>query len=284
MEAIARRRDWEGVVSQQLRSIWGDVDRTADPDWYLKYLDAISAMETMQAYKRGSFAMLAPQPGENLLDVGCGLGGDARTLAEQVGPMGRVVGVDNSARLIAEAARRGAASGLPVSFQVGDIYTLDFPDGTFDGCRTDRVFQHLERPNDALAELMRVTRPGGRVVVGDTDWETVLIDAPDPPLTRTILNFVCDSHRHTWMGRQLSGLFHMAGLTDLRLRADTLIFTDYPEADITIALETRVTQAQEAGVITAEQGQGWLDAVRAQADAGQFFGSLTLFTVSGRKV
>lgn len=270
-------------MSQQLRSLWSNVDRMADPDWYLKYLDDISAMETMQAYKRGAFGMLAPQPGETLLDVGCGLGGDAIALAAQVGPTGRVVGVDNSERLIAEAAQRGAASGLPVAFRVGDIYALDFPDGAFDGCRTDRVFQHLERPDDALAELMRVTRPGGRIVVGDTDWETVLIDAPNPPLTRTILNFVCDSHRNEWMGRQLYARFVAAGLTDVRARADTLLFTEYAAADLTVALETRVTQAREADAITVEQAETWLAAVRAKTDAGQFFGSLTLFTVSGSK-
>src|SRR5262249_42107064 len=127
-------------MSQHVRSIWNNVDRMADPDWYLRYLDAISAMATMQAYKRGAFAMVAPQPGERLLDVGCGLGGDARAIAAQVGLNGHVIGVDNSARLIVEAQRRGAASGVPVEFRVGDIYALDFPDGTFDGCRTDRVF------------------------------------------------------------------------------------------------------------------------------------------------
>jgi ubiquinone/menaquinone biosynthesis C-methylase UbiE len=270
-------------MSQQSRSLWSNVDRMADPDWYVHYLDAISAMETMQAYKRGAFTLLAPQLGDTLLDVGCGLGGDAIALAERVGPGGKVVGVDNSERLIAEAARRGAASGLPVEFHVGDIYALDFPDGAFDGCRTDRVFQHLERPDAALAELLRVTRPGGRVVVGDTDWETVLIDAPDPPLTRTILNFVCDSHRNAWMGRQLYARFVAAGLADVRVRADTLLFTEYAAADLTVALETRVKQAQEADVITAAQAESWLAAVRAKADAGQFFGSLTLFTVAGIK-
>jgi ubiquinone/menaquinone biosynthesis C-methylase UbiE len=270
-------------MDQQARSIWNNVDRMADPDWYLKYLDAISAMDAMQAYKRASFAMLASQPGETLLDVGCGLGGDARAIAEQVGPAGRIVGVDNSERLIAEAQRRAAESGLAVEFRVGDIYALDFPDGTFDGCRTDRVFQHLERPDDALAELLRITRPGGRVVVGDTDWGTILIDGPDSPLTRTILNFVCDSHRNPWMGRQLYARFVAAGFRDIRVRADTLLFTDYAGADFTVALETRVTQAREAGIITAGQEAAWLDAVREKVDAGQFFGSLTLFTVSGRK-
>jgi hypothetical protein len=85
------------------------------------------------------------------------------------------------------------------------------------------------------------------------------------------------------MGRQLYARFVAAGLTAVRARADTLVLTDYAEADLTVALETRVSQAREAGVITAEQAETWLNAVRANADAGQFFGSLTLFTVSGYK-
>lgn len=269
-------------MSQQPRSIWGNVDRTGDPRWYLDYLDAFNAMETVRAWKRRSFAILGAQPGHRLLDVGCGLGGDARSFAEMVGPGGRVVGVDNSETLIIEARARAAGSGLPLEYWVGDIYRLAFPDGSFDGCRADRVFQHLDRPHDALHELIRVTRPGGSIVVGDPDWETLVIDAPYPAVTRTILNFVCDSHRNAWMGRQLYALFATAGLADIEVAADTLLFTDYALADLTVALGTRVRQALDAEIITEHEAAEWMDALAASAQAGRFFASMTCFTLSGR--
>ena len=270
-------------MSKRVRSVWDNVDRTADPHWYRNYLDAFNAMETVRAWKERSFGMLAVRPGSHLLDVGCGLGGDAIALAERVGADGRVIGVDNSAQLIVEAQQRIAASPLPVEFRVGDIYGLEFADASFDGCRADRVFQHLDRPADALNELIRVTKPGGRIVVGDPDWETLIFDAPQPAVTRTILNFVCDSHRNAWMGRQLYAQFQSAGLADVTVAADTLLFTEYGLADLTVALGTRVRQAQDAEVITEHEAAEWLDSLAAAAEAGRFFAAMTCFTVSGRK-
>jgi ubiquinone/menaquinone biosynthesis C-methylase UbiE len=270
-------------MSERVRSVWDNVDRTSDPHWYRNYLDAFNAMETVRAWKERSFGMLAVEPGHRLLDVGCGLGGDAITLAGRVGAGGRVVGVDNSEQLIVAARERVAGSPLPVEFRVGDIYALAFADGAFDGCRADRVFQHLDRPADALNELIRVTKPGGRIVVGDPDWETLIFDAPQSAVTRTILNFVCDSHRNAWMGRQLYAHFHGAGLAEVTVATDTLLFTEYGLADLTVALGTRVRQAQDAEVITEHEAAEWLDALAAAADAGRFFAAMTCFTVSGRK-
>ena len=70
------------------------------------------------------------------------------------------------------------------------------------------MFQHLEYPRQALRELVRVTRPDGRIVVFDTDWETLTVDADDIATTRAILQAKCDLLRHGWIGRQLAGLAH----------------------------------------------------------------------------
>ena len=103
-------------MNERVRSVWDNVDRTADPNWYRNYLDAFNAMETVRAWKQRSFGMLAIGPGHHVLDVGCGLGGDAVALAEQVGSGGRVVGVDNSEKLILDAA--AARDGISVAGRV----------------------------------------------------------------------------------------------------------------------------------------------------------------------
>lgn len=270
-------------MSQPVRSIWDNVDRTADPGWYRRYLDTFNALEAVQAYKEHSFALLDIQLGHRVLDVGCGTGRDVLTLAERVGPAGQAIGIDTSAHLIAEAQERASEGDLPVTYAVGDVYALGFDDASIDGCRADRVFQHLDRPREALQEVVRVVRPGGRIVVDDPDWETLIIDAPHAGLTRTILNFVCDSHRNAWMGRQLYGHFRALGLEEIAVVADTLVFTEYALAEQTVTLEQRVRQAKDAGIVDEAPAAAWLEALAEAGRSGRFFAAMTFFNVGGRK-
>jgi len=135
---------------------WASVSSMAAPDQLL-YLDTYSAAEFAQAYKRQSYELLRAQAGHYVLDVGCGPGDDARAIAKIVGHSGQVVGVDNDEKMVAEARKRAAGmAGLSVEFCLCDAHQLAFDDNVFDCCRADRVFQHIEAPRQALAEVVRV--------------------------------------------------------------------------------------------------------------------------------
>ena len=75
-----------------------------------------------------------------MLDVGCGTGDDVRAIAEIVGALGHVVGIDPSTAMIDESNARGLPSNA--TFGVGSAYTLPHADGSFDAVRADRVMQH----------------------------------------------------------------------------------------------------------------------------------------------
>src|SRR5262245_54965706 len=106
-----------------------DVDRAGDPGALVSYLDTVTALDAARAYKRQSFVRLGLQDGQSVLDVGCGAGDDLRALAALVGPTGRVVGVESSAEMLAQARER--TRGLPVDVRMGHAQRLDFPDGSF---------------------------------------------------------------------------------------------------------------------------------------------------------
>src|SRR5665648_716929 len=118
-----------------------------------------------------SAAHLLPhlREGQRLLDVGCGPGTITVDLATHVAP-GPVIGVDTSAEVLERARRYAAELGAPVSFQVGDVYALDFPDASFDVVHAHQVLQHLTDPVAALREIRRVTRPGGVVALREGDY------------------------------------------------------------------------------------------------------------------
>jgi ubiquinone/menaquinone biosynthesis C-methylase UbiE len=103
-----------------------------------------------------------------VLDVGCGPGTITADLAERV-PHGQVTGID-SAQEIIEQARETAGQRSNLSFATGDVYALDYPDGTFDVVHAHQVLQHLGDPVRALREMLRVARPGGLIAARDADY------------------------------------------------------------------------------------------------------------------
>ncbi|MGC9973951.1 MAG: methyltransferase domain-containing protein [Gaiellaceae bacterium] len=154
--------------------------------------------------------LLAPLRGdERALDAGTGAGALALGLAPLVG---EVIGCDIVPELLA-AARKLAVDLPNVSFVEGDIFALPFETGSFDIAGTIRTLHHLERPEKAIPELVRVLRPNGRLLVIDQ------LAPLDPPRAMEIDRFERardPSHVRTLSDQDMRGLFDMNGLTLLR--------------------------------------------------------------------
>jgi ubiquinone/menaquinone biosynthesis C-methylase UbiE len=127
------------------------------------------------AFRRRTVNLLAPRPGERLLDAGCGTGYvTLQVAARYLGT--QIHGVDLSLRMIAHAQSTAARHGLPATFHVGSILTLPYPDACFDVVTTNIMFHQLERAEQkarAAQEVARVLRPGGRYVSAEFDTATV---------------------------------------------------------------------------------------------------------------
>lgn len=109
------------------------------------------------------------QPGEQVLDVGCGTGTLALDIQRRVGATGRVYGIDPSTQQIARARSKAARRGLPVDFQIGVIEHLAFDDQSLDVVVSTIMMHHLPASikRQGLAEITRVLKPGGRLVIAD---------------------------------------------------------------------------------------------------------------------
>jgi ubiquinone/menaquinone biosynthesis C-methylase UbiE len=268
-----------------MRQTWltefGKIDQTADPAVFIGFLDAACAEASFQAYKRRLIELLEVGDGKRFLDLGCGTGDDACAMARLVGASGRVVGVDNSRAMIAEAERRAAATGLPVEFHVADGLQLPFPAASFDGCQADRSLMHVPDPRQVLAEMARVTRPGGRVVVFEVDFGTVVLDTPEREAARKLIDTWCDSLRDGWLGRRMPRLFRDVGLEEVGVLPHTLTLT--PPLALPILGAATVARAVERGTLTPMEGQSWLDHLGELERSGQFFSTLTGYLVVGRR-
>ncbi|HEY8293436.1 MAG TPA: methyltransferase domain-containing protein, partial [Thermomicrobiales bacterium] len=199
-------------MEKDRKTSFDQVDRTTDPADFVRYLDATRATDFYQEIKGRSYDLLALGAGDHVLDLGCGTGDDVVALARRIGPTGRAIGVDASATMIAEAHRRSAELALPVAFFQGDAHHLAFPDATFDGCRAERLLQHALDPQAILAEMVRVAKPGARIVVWESELDMLVFDAPDRAVSRTMQRYICDGFRNGAIGHQLYRRFQEAGL------------------------------------------------------------------------
>jgi SAM-dependent methyltransferase len=260
---------------------FGQIDTTPDPTYFVRFLDAAAAAPSVQAYKRRLVELLELRPRQRVLDVGCGTGDDAREMARMVGANGRIVGIDNSRAMIAVARERAKGTEVSVDFRVGDAHDLPFESESFDSCRADRSLMHVPDARRVLAEMTRVTKPGGRLAIFEVDFGTLLIDADDRLLARTILNTWCDGFRDGWLGRRIPALAANLGWEDIQIIPYTLLLS--PALAHPILGSTTVDRAVESSAITAADGQRWLKHLEDLERTGRFFSSLTGFIVAGRR-
>lgn len=254
---------------------YAHVDQGSDPTAFVRHLDSITGLTAIQAYKRETYALLGVQEGSRILDVGCGAGDDVRELGALVGPTGRVVGVDSSETMLATARARVEGTTLPVEFHTGDVYQLAWADAGFDGVRADRLLHHLDEPPRAVAEMVRVTRSGGRVVAFEPDFDVVVLDSPDWMMARRAVDEIARRYPQPACGRQLSRWFKQAGLVDVIALPKSFVF-DAATFETLFGLERAAQTLGEAGI-------RWLEAVKQAAAGGVFFGAGVGFTVCGRK-
>jgi ubiquinone/menaquinone biosynthesis C-methylase UbiE len=131
--------------------------------------DLVSFRGKVRELRRRTADLARIRLGEHVLDVGCGTGTLAIAVARRVGRAGRVVGIDPGTRQIARARTKVARRKEPIEFQTGVIERLPFPDQTFDVVLSSLMMHHLPTSlkRQGLAEIARVLKPGGRLVIAD---------------------------------------------------------------------------------------------------------------------
>ena len=258
----------------------------ADPH-YAGYVDSEYlrlAAELAQRDKQRTYAAMRVQPGFYVLDVGCGPGFDTVALAQLVGEEGLVTGIDHDPTMIAEAKQRAAEAGVSrLTLHIAaDAAALPLDSNHFDACRSERLFQHLADPAVALAEMVRVTRPGGWIVVLETDYPTLSMETEEIELERRLARFTTNRVRSGYAARQLYGLFQKHHLLDIEIGVHPQIFTRYDHVRRGW-LDGVEREALAAGSITEEELARWRASLERSAAENGFFATLNHNLIAGRK-
>lgn len=141
-------------------------------DWMAPFYDRLCALFGLgRAFRRRILDVAALQPGERVLDAGCGTGVWTRLAAKAVGPSGQAIGVDPGPKMIGVARRNAAREGSRATFELAVVEKLPFGDDSFDAALLCLVLHHLpsEVKRKGLEEIWRVLRPGGRLIAIDAD-------------------------------------------------------------------------------------------------------------------
>jgi ubiquinone/menaquinone biosynthesis C-methylase UbiE len=226
---------------------------------------------------------IAPVTGENLLEVGSGSGLLCRQAGANLGPDGTITGVDISIEMITTARQLAARQnlGTRIYFAVASAERLPYADSSFEGAFAARLLLHLEDPDVVLNEMVRVVRPGGRIILMDWDFETVTVDHPDRELTRRLLNWRTDHYgSNNWSGRQLFRRAQQAGLKGLWVNPVVTIARD-ESAGFTHTLWRAAQRACDAGAISPREQAAWTNDLKTYIAQGRFFASITYFIVRG---
>jgi ubiquinone/menaquinone biosynthesis C-methylase UbiE len=240
---------------------------------------AAAQMERMYAsaqvvQQRAAFRRaLDARPGETGLDVGCGLAHLTLELARDVAPGGRIIAVDSSEHMVAEAAARVAAAGLAdaVSVRHGQATRLFLPDASVDFVAAAQVYSYVREVDHAIAEAARVLRPGGRLAVLETDWDLCTYESADPALARRLVEARAQHFVHPHLPRQLHRLMHAAGLRLARCEAVPIVETRYDPDSFGAAMLPVLRNAAVSSGIDAGQVDRWVADVSSRTADGEYF-------------
>ena len=245
-----------------------------------------TAAQLMSRIRQKSVEMLALRAGQRVLDLDCGAGIDTIRLAHLVGRTGEVHGTDYDAAMVVQAKARAQANGVDawVSHHHANATALPWPAGYFDASRIEGVFQHLLDPERAFDEQVRVTKPGGQLVVIDTDWATLTIDSDETDLERRLAQFhATHMLNNPFSGRHLRRMFANRGMPDCQIDVEPVFMTDVALARQFMGLDRIAAEAQAAGVIDAEESRRWESSLNRAAVTGGFFAATNAVMVTGQK-
>ncbi len=265
-------------MSQQAPSAQEQFDEQAS-----KQLEAVYLTPDVVEQRNRVLAVLGPQPGEHALDIGCGPGLTTEALAMAVGAQGSVLGVDIAPPMLAIAQRRCAAHAQ-VSFGMADVTQLPYPDARFDIALASQVYEYVDEVDHALRELARVVRPGGRVVLVDTDWESAVWASHDDARMRRVLETWNEHIPHPQLPRTLARRLRQAGFAEVRVEVVPLLNLAYDPQTYSVGMMTMIGNfATGRNGLSADDIGAWKADARAIGDEDGYFFSLNRYVFIARR-
>lgn len=247
-------------------------------------LESMYSKRDFQRRRRLVLDALSARPGDRVLDVGCGPGFYLAELLETVGPQGAAVGIDGSTEMLGLAEQRCEQYPNAV-FHVADANSLPVDDASFDAALSVQVLEYVGDVDQALAEIHRALRPGGRVVVWDTDWSTVSWHSADAERMASVLK-AWDAHlSHPSLPRTLARRLRSVGFDGVTAEAHAFATVEFSPESAAVSLMPAIEKyvAGREGM-TEEEARSWAEEQRELGERGEFFSAAIQFCFTATRL
>jgi ubiquinone/menaquinone biosynthesis C-methylase UbiE len=242
-----------------------------------RQLEAVYLTPDVVEQREKIMALLAVRKGEKALDIGCGPGLTTLALAEATGASGKVTGVDIAEPMLA-IARKRCANYSNVNFTTADVTALPYEEGSFDIALATQVYEYVEHVDQALHELARVVKPGGRVLIVDTDWESAVWASQDDVRMRKVIDTWNTHIPHPQLPRDLKLRMKQAGFKQVRVEVVPLVNTEYDAQTYSVGMMTLLGNfAIGRNGITEQDILDWNADARVMGEQQRYFFSLNRY-------
>jgi arsenite methyltransferase len=236
-----------------------------------------------QSLRREFLQFVRSVPGKSILDIGSGPGFLTSDMADLVGPSGWVCGIDISDQML-YSSRAHCGHQSWVDFLKAEATRLPFPDHHFDIIVSMQVLEYVPDIQTALSEFYRVLRPGGQVVIMDTDWNSLIWDSATPERAKRVLSEWSSHVVYPDLPRNLRQLLIEVGFQVERSSIIAIVNLKFDANNFSNRLiDLIIPFVSKRGNILQSEAEAWAQELRSLGEDGQYFFSLNRYIFSASK-
>jgi ubiquinone/menaquinone biosynthesis C-methylase UbiE len=242
--------------------------------------EKLAATSDMVTQRRFMLNQLRLKEGERVLDIGSGNGILAREMLEVVGESGHVCGVDSAEPMVSMATAL-CPNG---QFLQGDATALPVEDSSFDVVTASQLLCFVSAADMALSEMFRALKPGGRLVILESDWGSLVWNCSDRSLMDRVFRLMTGVYADAHVPRTLSRRLTAAGFQITSRRSFSVINWEPGKNTYAKQLLGFIRQMMEASDdFTKDDWEAWSEDQKATAEAGEFMFSVNRYIFSAVK-